>query len=255
MKFQLNCLEEVDSTNDAAMQAARLGAEDGLVVWAQRQTNGRGQRDRVWKSKPECSLTFSVLFRPGQEELAVLGRFTALGALAVAQAIKTMTGFDAQVKWPNDVLLNGKKICGVLAETDLQAGEANAVVVGVGVNLLPGAFDGDMALNFPASDIFSETGFRLDAETWLWAILDAMQLLRQLLPGEAFIQKWNELLAFKGEMRSIRNHKGETGLFRLLGVTSDGSLRAEDAGGQQFSFQSAEISPSSSSSSSPSSSE
>ena len=250
MKIQVNCFDQVGSTNDVALESAWSGAEDGLVVWAQQQIRGRGQRDRIWQSQPESSLTFSVLFHPNQEELAILGRFTALGALAVAQAIKAKTGFTARVKWPNDVLLNGKKICGVLAETDLQPGKVNAVVVGVGVNLLPGAFDANMAANYPASDVFSETGSNMDAEAWLWAILETIEMLRQLLPGDAFIREWNENLAFKGEMRSIRNHKGETGSFRLLGVSSDGSLRVEDAGGQQFSFQSAELLPSSSSSSS-----
>ena len=250
MKIQVNCFDQVGSTNDVALESARSGAEDGLVVWAQQQIRGRGQRDRIWQSQPESSLTFSVLFHPNPEEQTVLGRFTALGALAVAHAVKAKTGFDARVKWPNDVLLNAKKICGVLAETDLQPGKANAVVVGVGVNLLPGAFDANKATNFPASDLFSETGCRLDAETWLWAILETIEKLRCLLPGDAFIREWNDYLAFKGETRSIRNHKGETGSFRLLGISSDGSLRVEDAGGQQFSFQSAEILPSSSSSSS-----
>ena len=249
MKFQLQKFEQVNSTNDVSLEAAESGAEDGLVVWAQRQTRGRGQKDRTWQSQPESSLTFSVLFRPNQEEQAALSRFTALGALAVAQAVKTKTSFKAQVKWPNDVLLNGKKICGVLAETDLQAGKANAVVVGIGVNLLPGAFDENSAMNYPASDIFSETGISLDAQSWLQTILEAMQELRQLLPDDDFIREWNEHLAFKGEMRIIRNHKGETGLFRLLSVMSDGSLQLEDADGQQFHFQSAEVLSSSSSSS------
>ena len=249
MKFQLQKFEQVNSTNDVALEAARSGAVDGLVVWAQWQTRGRGQRDRSWQSQPESSLTFSVLFRPTQEELSVLGRFTALGALAVAQAVKAKAGLKAQVKWPNDVLLNGKKICGVLTETDLQAGTANAVVVGIGVNLLPGAFDENSAMNYPASDIFSETGISLDAQSWLQTILEAMQELRQLLPDDDFIREWNEHLAFKGEMRIIRNHKGETRPFRLLSVMPDGSLQLEDADGQQFHIQSAEVLSSSSSSS------
>ena len=249
MKFQLTILELVGSTNDVALEAARSGAEDGLVVWAQQQTKGRGQRNHTWESQPKSSLTFSVLFRPNQEELTFLGRFTALGALAVGRAVQAKTGGEAQVKWPNDVLLNGKKICGVLAETDLQAGNANAVVVGVGANLLPGAFRENTAMNYPASDILSETGCSLDAKTWLWAILEAMEELRELLPGDAFVREWNERLAFKGEMKSIRNHKGETGLFRLLSVLSDGSRLVEDADGQEFSLQSAEVLPSSSSSS------
>lgn len=249
MKFQLNRLEEVGSTNDVALEAARFGAEDGLVVWAQRQVRGRGQRERIWQSQPKSSLTFSVLCRPTEDEQPLLGRFTALGALAVARAVKVKTGSKAQVKWPNDVLLNGKKISGILAESDMESGKAKAVVVGIGLNLQPGAFDGNAAMNFPASDVFSESGYSLDAETWLWSILEALRALRQLLPGDAFMQEWNERLAYRGENRPIRNYKGETGMFRLLSVLTDGSLQVEDAGGQFFSFQSAKILPYSSSSS------
>lgn len=248
MKFRVRRYEELNSTNDAALEAARLGAEDGLVVLARRQTRGRGQKNHTWESRPGASLTFSVLFRPNPQELNVLGRFSALGALAVAQALNKKTGCEAEVKWPNDVLLNRKKICGVLAETDLQVGTANAVVVGVGLNLLPGSFGSSVVLNYPASDIFSETGFRLDDETCLEMVLEAFQDLRQKLPFEVFIQEWNNRLAFKGEIRRVRNHKGETGLFRLLGVHADGSLRVEDADGQVVYFQSAEVLPSSSSS-------
>jgi len=67
VKFQLKNLGEVGSTNDVALEAARSGAEDGLVVWAQQQTKGRGQRNHTWESQPKSSLTFSVLFRPNQE--------------------------------------------------------------------------------------------------------------------------------------------------------------------------------------------
>jgi hypothetical protein len=68
-------------------------------------------------------------------------------------------------------------------------------------------------MNFPASDVFSESGCSLDAETWLWSILEALRALRQLLPDDAFMQEWNERLAYKGETRRIRNYKGETGCF------------------------------------------
>jgi len=88
VKFQLINLEQVGSSNDIALEAARSGAADGLVVWAQQQSKGRGQRNHTWESQPKSSLTFSVLFRPNQEELTLLGRFTALGALAVGRAVQ-----------------------------------------------------------------------------------------------------------------------------------------------------------------------
>lgn len=253
MDFRIVQLEEITSSNDYAAEATKKGADDGLVIWALRQTKGRGQKNRAWESQPQSSLTFSVLFRLKPEEYAVLGRFTALGALAVARALKSLAGVEALVKWPNDVLLNGRKICGVLAEADVQAGAAGSVVVGVGINLLPGAFDTSSAMNFPASDVFTETSVKVNAENWLWRVLGEMNALRSLLVEEDFTREWNEHLAFRGELRNIRNHKGETGEFRLLGILTDGSLCLEDADGQRFSLQSAEVLPSPSSSSSASS--
>ena len=117
---------EVDSTNDVVTRAGRLGAEEGLTVFAESQRAGRGRQGRRWSSAPGLGLWFSVLLRPPR---GTAGPMALLAAAAVARAVEETVGQPVGVKWPNDVLLDGRKVAGVLIETT-----DGLVVVGVGVN-------------------------------------------------------------------------------------------------------------------------
>jgi BirA family biotin operon repressor/biotin-[acetyl-CoA-carboxylase] ligase len=117
-------LPQTASTN--AVVAARSGEPAGLVVVAEEQTAGRGRLDRVWQSPPRAGLTFSVLLDPP----APVSWLPLWGGLAVARALRELAGLDAVVKWPNDVLVDGRKLCGLLAEV---AGDR--VVLGIGLNV------------------------------------------------------------------------------------------------------------------------
>ena len=126
-------LAEVDSTNRVALELARSGAAEGVVVVAGSQTAGRGRRGRTWEAAPGSSLLASVLLRPGlpppRAHLAV-----AVVALAAADACAAVAGFRPGLKWPNDLVVGDRKLAGVLAEV-----EGEAVVVGVGLNVAAGA--------------------------------------------------------------------------------------------------------------------
>lgn len=133
--FHQILIPETNSTNDECLNLADLGAPDGTLVRALRQTGGRGRSGRSWHSHPEASLTFSVLFRPQPREYPYLTRFTLLGCLALARVLSRNFGADPRIKWPNDVLLEGKKVSGVLVETLWQDEIPSALVLGMGVNL------------------------------------------------------------------------------------------------------------------------
>jgi BirA family transcriptional regulator, biotin operon repressor / biotin---[acetyl-CoA-carboxylase] ligase len=133
--FRLIACETIGSTSDEAKRLARDGAKEGLIVWAKTQTAGRGRRGRSWVSPPG-NLYFSLLMRPQCRAataaqlgfVAVLGMVAALGELA--------PGVTFRCKWPNDLLANGKKIAGILLETEMAAGDRpDFVVIGIGVNL------------------------------------------------------------------------------------------------------------------------
>ena len=144
--FSIVRVDEIDSTNRMARALAESGACDGTVVVAERQTAGRGRLGRSWLSKGNFGLWFSVLLRPRFEPN--LGGLLGIGAaVAVARAVDKLTGVHADLKWPNDVLIGGRKVCGVLAEASTAAERLEWAVVGVGVNLFPpeGGFPSELS--------------------------------------------------------------------------------------------------------------
>jgi BirA family biotin operon repressor/biotin-[acetyl-CoA-carboxylase] ligase len=127
---EVRVVEETGSTNADLLAKARAGAGEGLVLVAEAQTSGRGRMGRRWISPPRRALTFSVLLRPAVPA-GLLGWAPLLAGVAVASALQRTAGVDARLKWPNDVLVDGAKIAGILAERS-----GNAVVIGTGINVL-----------------------------------------------------------------------------------------------------------------------
>lgn len=172
--LKMDCRETVDSTNTLIRQAAQDGAEEGLVISAEQQTAGRGRRGRSWVSPPGSNLYFSVLLRP-EADCEKAHMLTLPMALAVAQSIRSL-GQEAQIKWPNDVVIGGKKVCGILTEMYFEAGASGEkagcgyyVVVGTGVNVNGESFDEELSER--ATSLFLETGRRVDREELLSHIL------------------------------------------------------------------------------------
>jgi BirA family biotin operon repressor/biotin-[acetyl-CoA-carboxylase] ligase len=151
---RIEYLPETTSTNDWAHRRAADPDSEGLVLIADHQTAGRGQRGRTWTAPPGAALLFSVVLHPGRE-LATPHFLTAWAAAAVAEAIQAM-GLDARIKWPNDVLIAGRKVCGVLVERRM------ATVVGVGLNVAvpPESFPEN--LRIPATSLATELGREAD---------------------------------------------------------------------------------------------
>lgn len=139
---ELICLETVDSTNNEAKRRAALGAAEGLVVLSEEQTGGRGRRGRSFQSLSGKGLYGSVLLRPAVS-LDALSEVTAWTAVAVCRGLRACCGVEPQIKWTNDILLGGKKLCGILTEMELEAESATPshVVVGIGVNVNQTAAD------------------------------------------------------------------------------------------------------------------
>lgn len=134
--FRLIARNAVDSTNAVAKALAEEGAEDGTLVWGRRQTAGRGRHGRAWAS-PEGNLYVSLVCRPGAPP-DKLGQLSFVTAVSVAEALEPLLpkGRKLELKWPNDVLIDGGKVTGILLESSMSAGEGQAwVVIGVGVNL------------------------------------------------------------------------------------------------------------------------
>ena len=126
--------KKVDSTNTVAYSLAEKGMKEGTVVLADEQAKGKGRHGRSWVSPPRAGVYLSCILRPkiAPKEIA---RITLLAAVAVAKAIRNFSGLDALIKWPNDILINDKKVCGILTEMRAEQDSVEFIVVGIGINV------------------------------------------------------------------------------------------------------------------------
>ncbi len=152
---KIHRLDSTTSTNDVAWRLAVDGASDGTVIFAKEQTSGRGRLGRKWHSSKGEDIAMSVILRSKLEQDQA-GIITALGAVAVIEAIKLTCGLDLKVKFPNDVVIHDKKLAGVLVESRLVGGAPDTFVVGIGINVNSVNFPKD--LEAEATSIAIETG-------------------------------------------------------------------------------------------------
>ena len=218
------------STNDLALAWAENDAYDGSLVLADSQTAGRGRHDRHWITRPGVALAMSLILRPLEAETPHFARFTALAALGLVQALSDL-GLDATVKWPNDILIRDKKVAGVLVEADWQSGAVKAVVIGLGVNVLPESVPPDEVLRYPATSVADELGRPVNRWALLAGIIQAMQTYRVDLTQDVFLQSWNHHLAFREQWVSLSTSDGTVQTRKVLEVAQDGCLVVEDQDG------------------------
>lgn len=136
-------LDEIDSTNREVRRLGDAGAVEGTVVIADCQTGGKGRLGRTWFSPAGTGIWMSLLLRPELPPEKVSG-ITLMAATSVCRAIRSATGLNTQIKWPNDLVIDGKKVCGILTESAILDGELKFAVLGIGVNVNQTEFPGDL---------------------------------------------------------------------------------------------------------------
>ena len=211
----------VESTQAIAFALAAEGAADGTVVLADSQTAGRGRRGRVWVDEPGASLLASVLLRPRLDP-AGLPLLSLAVAVAVADALVELTGVRARLKWPNDVLVGGRKIAGILLESRI--GPAPVVAVGIGVNLAQRGFP--PSLEGRATSVALETGVAVDREALLDALRGRIERWRRALErGETpqVLARWRALADTLGRPVTIDGRHGVA-----IDIDADGALLVAD---------------------------
>lgn len=209
--WRVEVLEEVSSTNEVVAERARQGEPAGLCVVAEGQTAGKGRLDRTWSSPPRAGLTFSVLLCPAAKELAWV---PLLGGLAVARAVREQTGVDAVLKWPNDVLVSGRKVAGLLAEAVATA-EGTVVVLGVGLNVTTRR---EELPDERATSLELEQADTTDRDTLLKAVL------RALAPKENDRAEYRELCSTLGRRVAVHLPGGTVVEGTAEAVDDDGRL-------------------------------
>jgi len=222
--------DSIDSTNLEAMRQARAGASEGLCIVAREQTQGRGRLNRTWHSPKDAGLYFSIILRP-QMKLSGWPLLTLVAALAVRDALISACALQTDIKWPNDVCVNDRKLAGILAETvETQMGPA--AIVGIGINLSV-----DTSSGLPeATSVESVSGSKPDREAVLRELVDAIRARYEFLyhnEGEEHtLREWcaNSSYAFGRRVRvalSEATFEGTT-----AGLEADGALRVEMGDGK-----------------------
>lgn len=249
-----------NSTNDEAARWIAGGAVDGSLVVADEQTAGRGRGDRRWTTVAGAGLAFSLVVYPKHHGPYIAPRRTAIGALAVKDALQRLYGLSAQIKWPNDVLLDRQKVAGILAENYWSGDDLVAVILGFGINVTPASVNSadinGIEPGFPATCVEHATGQAVDRIELLHAVLQAFFAWRSRLSTAEFFHEWEANLAFRGEWVQVfwgesRLENEPTGLRdqpsaameegKLMGLAPDGSLKLLTRSGEIITAQFGEV--------------
>ena len=217
---------ETDSTNRQARMLAREGAAHGTLVIADTQSAGRGRRGRGWISPAGEGIFMSLIVRP-QVHPSQVAKMSLTLALAVARAIEKETGLDARIKWPNDIVIGGRKVCGLLLEMDATAERVESIVAGVGINVHQTAFDEEIVHTASSLDLLA--GRCVSRSAIVRAFLSEFEQA-MALADDVMMDAYRERSATIGQRVQVIGLDGVyTGVAR--GITESGSLMVEDETG------------------------
>ena len=220
---EMRYFETAGSTNDLALKWIEAGAPDGGLVVADAQTAGRGRMNRRWVTQQGSALAFSLVLLPRGGEIEKLPFFAPLAGLAVSQALESL-GLSPEIKWPNDVLLERRKVCGILVEAAWNGSHSKGVVIGIGVNVAPSSVPPDDQILFPASCVEQTLGKPVERMDLLADILTHIFDLRAAIASPLFMRAWEERLAFRGEWVRVEPPGRPAQVGILVGIDEQGSL-------------------------------
>ena len=192
MNFTILRFDSLESTNTEAINQAKRGADEGLCVIAKRQTAGRGRHGRIWISEENAGLYFSLVLRP-KIETRFLPLITLMTAIAVSDTLVNLCALKPDIKWVNDIHINSKKICGILAEMT-ETPNGKAVIVGIGINLTSANFPAEIAVT--ATSIEAETNQKADREELLKSLTHFLNYNYEILQSEdgakIIVEEWKK---------------------------------------------------------------
>ncbi len=218
-------LREVDSTNNECKRQAEKGCADGLLIVSDYQTKGKGRLGRDWSSAPSQGLYMSIVLKPPISPMEA-PQLTLIAGIATAKAIKKITGLDANIKWPNDIIVNGKKICGILTEMSAEIERVKYVVTGIGVNVNDEAFEN--GLKDKATSVYIETGRKYKRNIFIDEILGELMKYYKLYCEKGFSALKDEYNKYCLNIGKIVRTTGSVPVKgKALGVNDKGELLIE----------------------------
>jgi len=226
---KIQSVTEAVSTNLSAFRLAEEGAEEGTTLIADFQSGGKGRLGRIWASPQGVNLYCSVILRPEIKPVAA-PQLTFLSAVAVARAIEHFTDLKPRIKWPNDILIEGKKVAGLLNEMSAETDKVNFVVLGIGVNINMRAEQFPDGLRHPATSLFMETGKTVSRTAFARVLLEELDdLYREFVrEGYAPVRKeWLEKSRLEGAVVTVTDN-GSSRSGRVRGIDESGALILEN---------------------------
>ncbi|MCI8667711.1 MAG: biotin--[acetyl-CoA-carboxylase] ligase [Dorea sp.] len=228
--------EETDSTNIRAKDAGEKGGEHGTLFIAERQAAGKGRRGRAWESPAGTSIYMTLLlhpdFLPGKAP-----QLTLLMGVAVAEAIRQVTGLNAVIKWPNDIIFHGKKLCGILTEMSTEIGCINYVVIGVGINVNQETFPEE--IKDKATSLRLETGGRLRRAELIAAVMERFEVYYETFLKTKDLsgvrERYNRLLVNRNQEVKVIEPGNEYEAY-AIGINDTGELLVRTKDGERAIF-------------------
>jgi len=230
------------STNTRAKELANKGAPTGSLVIAETQTGGHGRRGRSWQS-PTGGIWFSIVLRPNVALIAA-ARVSILAAVILAEAINAETGLEATIKWPNDVLIAGKKVCGILIELSAQLEEVDYIIVGIGINANIKIEELSPDVRATATTLAAEASAEINRQRLLGEIAGRFVNESPLIFGDHYqdyLNCWRRLSAVLGHRVTIEDG-GRCFTGKAIDIMESGALKIELPGGTERVFASGDVS-------------
>lgn len=216
--------DSIDSTNTKAKELAEEGHPSGTLVVADRQTAGKGRRGRSWESPTGIGIFMTLMLKPeiNPNHASML---TLVAAMATTRAIRRVTGVPAMIKWPNDIVMNGKKVCGILTEMSAQFDYINHIVIGIGINVHNEDFPEEIAQT--ASSLYLESGQHIHRASLIEAFLEEFEdVYAEYLKTEdmeGLMKEYDSMLVNRGRQVRVLDPK-EPFEGKAMGITKKGEL-------------------------------
>jgi len=226
-------LKETDSTNTRAKELAAQGAPEGTLIIAEKQTKGRGRRGRNWFSPPGGGIYFSLILRPTISPTET-PRITLMTAVVLAETLISLMKLKLRIKWPNDILVNGKKLAGILTEISTEMDAVNYIVVGLGMNVNTRFENFPSEIKKNATSILIETGEQFPRVRLIQHYLKLYEQYYDMFKKNNFepiMKRWKELADIIGKQIKV-DVVGKTHIGKVIDVDNDGVLILNDDQGK-----------------------
>ncbi|SEN43521.1 BirA family transcriptional regulator, biotin operon repressor / biotin-[acetyl-CoA-carboxylase] ligase [Amphibacillus marinus] len=234
--------EEISSTQIIASQHAQSGGQEGLVVVAEKQTAGKGRLNRAWDSNHHNGVWLSFILRPNLIP-SHAPQLTLLTATVLARTIEKLTGVKPSIKWPNDILLNDRKIAGILTEMQAEQDAIHHVIIGIGININHKESDFDASIMKRATSLALETDKQYDKRVFIQTLLELFEGQYEAFLSHGFTPVKASWESYAYRFCDVVHYKAgkERAKGKIIGIASDGALMIEDALGNTKHLHSAEI--------------